>query len=129
MSILKWLEEWYESNCDGDWEHQFGLSLNTLDNPGWCLRLDLNYTLFEDVIFPEVLIDRSEYDWVRCIKKGSSIECTGGSKNLEEMLSIVKKWMDSNPPDSVAAEKHMQEVMKVRNFHESVRGGSWSYSG
>lgn len=33
MDILKWLENWYSSNCDGDWEHLYGITIRTLDNP------------------------------------------------------------------------------------------------
>jgi hypothetical protein len=32
---LTWLQAWYAEQCDGDWEHQFGVSVETLDNPGW----------------------------------------------------------------------------------------------
>lgn len=35
---------WYRSNCDGDWEHQYGVKLETLDNPGWLLTIDLTDT-------------------------------------------------------------------------------------
>ena len=29
------IEEFYEKNCDGIWEHRFGLSIESTDNPGW----------------------------------------------------------------------------------------------
>ena len=32
MSLIRWLEEWYKSQCDGDWEHLFGVEIGTLDN-------------------------------------------------------------------------------------------------
>ncbi|WP_201783398.1 Imm53 family immunity protein [Brevibacillus reuszeri] len=25
MEIIKWLENYYSSNCDGDWEHGYGI--------------------------------------------------------------------------------------------------------
>jgi hypothetical protein len=28
------LEAWYASRCDGEWEHGYGISIETLDNPG-----------------------------------------------------------------------------------------------
>jgi Immunity protein 53 len=35
------LISWYRSQCDDDWEHQHGVRLETLDNPGWLLTVDL----------------------------------------------------------------------------------------
>ena len=46
VSIINWLEEWYVSNCDGDWEHTFGITINTIDNPGWS-RMTKGTVLFD----------------------------------------------------------------------------------
>jgi len=35
MDLLEQVEDWYSSQCNGDWEHQYGISIDTLDNPGW----------------------------------------------------------------------------------------------
>ena len=37
--ILLVLNQWYTSKCDGDWEHSYGFTLETLDNPGWKLKI------------------------------------------------------------------------------------------
>jgi len=34
------LQAWYVVQCDGDWEHTYGVKIETLDNPGWMLRVD-----------------------------------------------------------------------------------------
>ena len=96
MSIVNWLEDWYDSNCDGDWEHTFGAEIGTLDNPGWRLRLNVSETMYENVAFVDIIINRTDSDWVHCRKIDGNIDCAGGSKNLGEMLEIVKKWMDDN---------------------------------
>jgi hypothetical protein len=98
MSILNWLEEWYESNCDGDWEHAFGVEIRTLDNPGWRVRLCLIDTIYEGIIFRDIKIEREDNDWVYCRKKDGNIDCAGGTKNLIEMLTLIKKWMGENSP-------------------------------
>jgi len=36
--LLKWLQDWYAARCYGDWEHEFGINIRTLDNPG-CLQV------------------------------------------------------------------------------------------
>ncbi len=47
MNVFQYVKEWYKENCDGDWEHQYGASINTLDNPGWEVRVDLAFTELE----------------------------------------------------------------------------------
>lgn len=41
MDVFTWLQDWYIQNCDGDWEHCYGIKIETLDNPGWCIDIDL----------------------------------------------------------------------------------------
>ena len=38
------ISEWYQRHCDGTWEHGHGVRLETLDNPGWLLTVDLKHT-------------------------------------------------------------------------------------
>src|SRR5690349_7674980 len=38
---LGWLEQWYQEQCDGEWEHDCGVTVETLDNPGWLVKIDL----------------------------------------------------------------------------------------
>ena len=35
---------WYQAHCDHSWEHKHGVRLETLDNPGWLLTVDLVHT-------------------------------------------------------------------------------------
>ncbi|MFT5930929.1 MAG: hypothetical protein ACI93G_000001, partial [Hyphomonas sp.] len=41
------MPRWYQSQCDGDWEHSFGLKIESLDNPGWSVHVDLEGTSLE----------------------------------------------------------------------------------
>ena len=56
--LLAWLQNWYAQQCDGEWEHDHGVRIETLDNPGWYLRMDVGAALhgFEPV--SEELPDR-----------------------------------------------------------------------
>ncbi|MEV8403368.1 Imm53 family immunity protein [Streptomyces niveus] len=40
-SRLDWLRNWYAQQCDGEWEHERGVRIATLDNPGWTVSIDL----------------------------------------------------------------------------------------
>ena len=37
--LFSWIEKWYANNCNGDWEHSYGITIETLDNPGGKLKL------------------------------------------------------------------------------------------
>jgi hypothetical protein len=47
---LGWLERWYQEQCDGDWEHHSGVTIETLDNPGWLVKIDLRGVKPEAVV-------------------------------------------------------------------------------
>ena len=36
-SPLDFMMRWFASHCDGDWEHDLGIRIETLDNPGWAM--------------------------------------------------------------------------------------------
>ncbi len=95
MDELKWLQEWYESNCDGDWEHMFGVKINTLDNPGWMVNIGLSDTVFnlEDCVFEKINIDRSETDWIMCYVEKEVFKGRGGIQNLSEIISVFRAFV------------------------------------
>ncbi len=37
QSVVRMLEKWFENHCDGTWEHHYGITIETSDNPGWIL--------------------------------------------------------------------------------------------
>ena len=51
MDLIKWIEEWYLSNCNNDWEHCYGVKIDNIDNPGWTINIDLIDTPLENKDF------------------------------------------------------------------------------
>ncbi len=49
-----WLLKWYCKHCNGDWEHGTGIHIDTLDNPGWSIKINLEDTELEDKIFKKL---------------------------------------------------------------------------
>ncbi|HGG63119.1 MAG TPA: rhodanese-related sulfurtransferase [Rhodobacteraceae bacterium] len=89
------LQSWYSSNCDGDWEHQFGVQIETLDNPGWCVTVDLDGTLQENQPFMECKEGRlSESEWIHIRKVGSKIKGSCGPNMLGNMVFEISKWLE-----------------------------------
>ena len=92
-SALSELQDWYVSQCDGEWEHRYGVSIGTLDNPGWSLSIDLEGTDLADVAFPEVKENYDhDLDWLVCNKHGSKFGGSGGPRQLERMIQIFLAW-------------------------------------
>lgn len=96
-SPLTELQEWYVSQCDGDWEHRFGMQIGTLDNPGWSLCINLEETELADVAFAEL---RENYDddleWLICTKHEVQFCGNGGPRQLERMIEIFLAWAMAN---------------------------------
>ena len=92
MNILKWLENWYSENCDGDWEHSKSVSIVTLDNPGWAVDIYLEGTWLENKDFQILDIERTNADWVYSSVSNNIFKGRGGSNNLEELLIIFQEW-------------------------------------
>ena len=86
------LQRWYAAQCDDNWEHQYGVKIDTLDNPGWSLEVDLTGTNLMNREFVEVDLERSELDWVRCRLQGAKFEGFGGPENLCEILGTFLSW-------------------------------------
>lgn len=96
MNLIKWLEEWYSSQCDGDWEHSYGLKIDTRDNPGWFVSISLLETDLENKQFEPVVIERNENDWIHCKLNKGNFEGCGGPSNLEEIITVFKNWVELN---------------------------------
>ncbi|MEM6455690.1 MAG: Imm53 family immunity protein [Acidobacteriota bacterium] len=98
-SILAWLEAWYESACDGDWEHQNGFEINSLDNPGWHVQITWitgsKNTPDEqwEVITKR---DASDDDWIVCRVTQGCFDGVGDPRKLREILRLFRSWWTSN---------------------------------
>ena len=76
MGLIEQIQGWYAAQCNGDWEHQYGLSIDTLDNPGWSVTVDLNGTSLEHIVFQTVHEDKGEDDWIICEVSGNKFVCS-----------------------------------------------------
>lgn len=95
MSALADLQEWYQAQCDLDWKPQFGVSIGTLDNPGWTVSIDLGNTDLKGKSFPEVKNLESERDWIYCRVEGTRFLGAGGPAKLEDILQVFLNWANS----------------------------------
>lgn len=83
---LSWLQAWYASQCNGDWEHSYGVTIETLDNPGWRLTVDLADTALTGRGFVRKELHRSEHDWLTAWVDEDRFEAACGPLNLGEAI-------------------------------------------
>lgn len=93
---LEWLEEWYLSQCDGDWEHGWGVKIQTIDNPGWSLKINLAGTTVRDPRMGPYIHDRGDHDWVSCEVKEGVFEGRGDARKLAFILDMFRRLV--TPP-------------------------------
>jgi len=89
------LEEWYTSQCNGDWEHSWGVKIDTLDNPGWTIAINLNETKAESKILERLKIERTEDDWIHYWVEKKSFHIRCGPLNLTEAIELFVAWFNS----------------------------------
>jgi hypothetical protein len=101
---LEWLSRWYAAQCDGDWEHSYGVTIDTLDNPGWAVKIDLIGTPLEDAPFDAVVcnLDAPDDDpavrWHSCKVAEKRFEGAGGADELATIIGVFREWAEEHEP-------------------------------
>lgn len=91
------LQRWYASQCDGDWEHEFGIRIETLDNPGWTVEIDLEDTPLDGRAFPRFSDMAPEREWWTCEVSEGKFRASGGPPMLGRMLRAFLDWAREVP--------------------------------
>ena len=98
MIALSKLESWYVDQCDGHWEHTYGVKIETLDNPGWNLTIDLAGTELEGKSFARQSfgMDNNEGDnrWLFCEVSGDKFSGGAGPRQLNELIDVFVQWSE-----------------------------------
>ena len=119
-SIIQWLQDWTKSQIDGDWEHELGISISMLDNPGWILSADVsNYGDFLKETKP--LGRDNDVDWidfeVRVIAKTYVyIEIFGDISKLNKILYSFKAIIE----ELEGIEKQGKGILSAQRIKEII---------
>ena len=97
-ACIAWIQKWYASQCDGDWEHRWGVSIGTLDNPGWLVKIDLEDTDLGAKVFPEIARLEPERAWLSCKIVDKQFQGAGGPHMLGDILAAFVHWARSAAP-------------------------------
>lgn len=94
MSRVAELQAWFGRQCDGSWEHRNGIRIETIDNPGWSVLIDLAGTNIDGREFHVIKLERSEHDWITCRIEAGQFQGFGGVENLDELLRTFLDWAE-----------------------------------
>lgn len=96
MDSIEWLEKWYIHHCNGRWEHAYGIKIETLDNPGWSVEIDLRETECDNLKQEAVHQDRGDENWISCSINDGVFKGYGDCMKLEQIIETFKKWVDNS---------------------------------
>ncbi|MDR0960007.1 MAG: immunity 53 family protein [Propionibacteriaceae bacterium] len=89
-SALDFVQDWYGSKCDGIWEHGYGMSVESLDNPGWKVTVD-GESGKQTVTFT-VGYDNDD-DWLLIRATADRFEGIGDATKLTVLLGYLRDWL------------------------------------
>ncbi|MCI1946396.1 Imm53 family immunity protein [Clostridium luticellarii] len=91
MLIIEVLQEWYKNISKSS--ISTGIQIETTDNCGWCVCIDLFDTAYETKNFDTVCVRKSDDNWFKCIKENGLFKGCGGIQNLEDILNVFYCWI------------------------------------
>jgi hypothetical protein len=94
--MIEWLQKWYVERCNGAWEHEYGIKIETLDNPGWTVTIDLSYTHVEDLEIPYSLNEVAEDQWIGYSVEKKKFVGASGPAQLNELIGIFKEIWETH---------------------------------
>ena len=102
MDSIQWLQQWYRAQCDDAWEHHHGVTIQTLDNPGWVVKIDLAGTPLHSVMMKEVgqlsQVNHSgiegHQDWLNCRVEAGFFVGAGGPFSLLSICDVFRNWVE-----------------------------------
>jgi hypothetical protein len=100
MSTLDRLQGWYTRQCNGDWEHAWGIRIESCDNPGWWVKINLVGTSLLDRQFKVIAegVDAQYYPtgsrWLCCRVEDAVWHGAGDETKLERILEEFLAWAE-----------------------------------
>jgi hypothetical protein len=87
------ISTWYYDHCNGDWEHEYGVRISTLDNPGWCIEIDLQGTELEGKRISRSVVSGASDSWLEYWSDGKTLGVACGPKALKAGLAYMAQLL------------------------------------
>ncbi len=99
MTVYDELQKWYLKQCDGHWEHRYGVTIQSLDNPGWLITVDLVDTPLQEIPFGDLMEEADDrQNWLDCRRKGNKFLGACGPLQLSRVVRIFLDWAEQSVP-------------------------------
>lgn len=95
MSPIEFLQSWYLAQSNSEWQQVHGVTIESLDNPGWLVTIDLADTALHGRSMPPVREDRSARDWMTCEVDHNQFRGQGDPLKLLAILEVFQNWATS----------------------------------
>lgn len=102
--MIEWLQNWYKSQCDGDWEHYYGIKIETLDNPGWDVSIDINNYNIADVSWS--IYGDFDSKWIGFKIQDSRFNGSCDTTSFNILLEILKEIIEHQTNDPIEFKKY-----------------------
>ncbi len=96
VNLIDWVSKWFLLECNGDWEHENQIRIETVDNPGWDIEIDLRDTSLEDVEIMNHVVERSKNDWYFFDVKNKKFVGGGDLTKLNFLLFKFKEIVETH---------------------------------
>jgi hypothetical protein len=91
---LEWLDEWYQRQCNGEWEHTQGMRLEFLDKPGWQLTIHLAGTSARNTRPQRLRMETRGGGWLSCSIGAECFEGSCDPRKLEQIIGVFRRWVE-----------------------------------
>jgi hypothetical protein len=98
-SPLDFVTNWCVAHCNGDWEHDVGIKIETLDNPGWAVDVRIAETELEGVATEWRREEASAEDWLHWRSTGEMFEARCGPGNVSQALAALTRSRTPRGPN------------------------------
>jgi hypothetical protein len=102
MNTFTRLQAWYSHQCNGEWEHSSGVNIQSCDNPGWWVKINLMGTPLQTQAFTEIVagVDAQRFAlgprWLSCHIENGIWHGAGDETKLEHILEVFLAWAEKN---------------------------------
>ncbi|WP_449386945.1 Imm53 family immunity protein [Chryseobacterium lineare] len=90
--MIDWLQKWFKEQTDGNWEHEVIIKIESIDNPGWSIEIDL---MKSDIIPIEWrLFEISDDNWLGYKFEDNIFYIAGDASKLDLSIRVFQEFIE-----------------------------------
>ncbi len=89
-----WLMYWFWSQCNGDWEHEYGIVLDTTSEGKWKLDISISNSILDGVEFISNDFIANAGNEVECKFDNQSLVVYADTQNIIRVLQSFRAWAE-----------------------------------